>query len=367
MRFAPFVIPLFGIFSHGYRHLLEMHIINIVGKEIGHVQNIMTPLRRLVSRYWTTKCRPPRLLRAFEMLIVAMGIIGAMQPVVAQELQPAIVQPTNVDYGLLLRTPNPTICIGQTLIIGTTIVSQLRVPDDENVPAPESTVLSIESVYLEASVNSDILTSTGTPSQPVRSINNLMPFEGSFEFTGVAAGRTTIQFRGEVRNFLSRYPVHEAVDVRVIPCHLQVMTNARWFQRLIGGNVTVYAILYDGEMVGDSSGVYTGTGNVVWLVYAAIPGCAQTNTLHYGTVDLRGSLADNDQIMVDMTYAPLPGSEVINCPGLGRGGGDIFANAGPLRAVVPSTGGVVTLPQRLAGAAGEITGRSFVSIVPLAD
>lgn len=301
-------------------------------------------------------------------LVFTPGLVGAVQPVVAQELQPAVVEPTNVAYGFLLRAPNPAvICIGQTLTVGVTVVSQLHVPDDENVPAPESTVLSVESVHVEAAVNAAVLSSSGTPTQPVGAINNVVPFEGRFEFTGVAAGRTTIDFTGEVRNFLSRYPVHEPLNVQVIPCRLRVVTNARWFQRLIGGTVTVYAVVYEGEMVGDSSGVYTGSGNVVWLLYAAIPGCAQTNTLHFGNVNLRGRLVDNDQIMVDLAYDPLPGSEVIACLGLGSGGGDIFANAGSLRAVVPSRGGVVTLPQRLTGPAGVIPGRSFVYISPLGD
>lgn len=308
-----------------------------------------------------------RVLGAAVFLGWAMVLAGAVQPVIAQELQPAIVQPTNVDYGLLLRHPDPVICVGQTFPVGVTLVSQVSVPDDENLPAPESAITTIESVYVEAAVNAAVLSSSGTPTQPVGAINNAMPFEGRFEFTGVAPGRSTIDFTGEVRNWLSRYPVHESLNVQVIPCRLRVLTNARWFQRLIGGTVTVYALLYDGEMVGDSSGIYNGQGNVVWVMNAAIRGCTQSNTLHFGTVNLRGRLVDNDRIMVDLTYEDLPGSEAISCPGMGGGGGAIFANAAPLRAVVPIYGGTVTRPQRLSGPAGPINGRSYVTILPLAD
>jgi hypothetical protein len=325
-----------------------------------------TNSKSLVRQRMAAMHRLPRWMFACLILALGLAMNGSGHSAVAQELQPAVVEPTNVAYSFLLRTPIPTICIGQTLTIGVTIISQANPPDDETVLAPENTVLSIESVYVEAAVNSAILSSSGSPSQPVGSINNFIPFEGRFEFTGVAAGRTTIEFTGEVRNFLSRYPVHDSVDVRVIPCHLKVVTNARWFQRLIGGTVTVYAVVYDGEMAGDASGVYTGMARVVWLVYAAIPGCSQSNTLHFGTVDLRGNLNQNDQITVTLAYAPVPGSEIVRCP-LGNGGGAVFANAHPLNATVPVYGGVVTLQQALDGPAGAISGRSYVYVVPLAD
>jgi hypothetical protein len=308
--------------------------------------------------------RLPLILVMFALCLAAGG---TFQPVSAQALDPLDEQELNVDYGILLRGLEPTVCIGDVLKVDVSIVSQVSDPDDENALAPESVVLGITAVRLRAEFSADILRGSSTPSAPIGSFSNAVPMEGTFEFTGIGSGRTTIKFSGEVENFLNRYPVSKSLAVRVIPCRLKVITNARWSQRLIGGKVTVYAVVYTGELVGDASGVYSGNGDVVWLMYAAIPGCAQTNTLQFGKVDLRGRIGKDDQITVDLTYAPMPASETVTCAGLGKGGGAIFANAAPLKASVPSYGGSVTLSQKLSGSAGVVPGKSYVYIVPIPD
>ncbi|MBA3869032.1 MAG: hypothetical protein H0X30_07755 [Anaerolineae bacterium] len=303
----------------------------------------------------------PRWLHVFTMLILTLGIGSVFQTVAAQ---PAGI-PTTVTYIFNYGNTKEALCLGEKVSYKVSIQARVVVQGDPDVSQYHVT----NATLTETVQNSNILKDSSTI-VPGLSPSNDEPFSQTYTFVAVGLGRTKIDLVGVVvtqsNNVVeTEYTLHDTISVRVVPCRLKVITNARWNQSMGPANVKAYAVVYNGEMVGDANGYYSGTAQVVWIVKASIPGCGQTNTLKLGTVEMKGKIDLDEQLHVDLDYQQLSGSEIINCPGLGTGGGGVFAAASPLKVQVPNFGGVVQLQQTLRNPSFSVDTMTYVYVVPV--
>jgi hypothetical protein len=308
----------------------------------------------------------PRWLFAYTVLILALGMGSRYQPAFAQDVPPT--QPVIISYFLDLGTPRTSICVGETVTYPVRVRARVLVPGHPDAGLPR-----VLGAALTATTDNTILRNVTPPenyvsiTRPDTSLWLEEPLSMTFSFTGVAPGRTFIDFEGEVTMLPNLYPASNTFPlsydfaVRVVPCNFKVVTISRWTQVLIGGTVKATAIIYDGHMRGDEEGYYAGEADVVWLVAASIPGCGYSNRLSVSKVTMRGRLDMDNQLHVDLTFPTVTGSELIPCPG-GFGGGDIGFTARSLHLTLPVYGGVVTPAQVLSNPAGDVTGRANVYI-----
>ena len=303
----------------------------------------------------------PRWLHVFTMLVLTLGMGSLFQTVAAQ---PAGI-PTEVTYVFNFGNTKEALCLGEKVSYKVSIQARVVTPGDPDVSQYHVTNATLTETVLNSNILKDVTTvvSGSAPS-------NEEPYSQTYTFIAAGLGRTSIDLLGIVvtqsnKVLETEYRLHDMLDVRVVPCRLRVITNARWNQSLGPANVKAYAVVYNGEMVGDANGYYSGTAQVVWIVKASIPGCGQTNTLKLGTVEMKGKMDLDEQLHVDLDYQPLSGSEIINCPGLGTGGGGVFAAASPLKVQVPNFGGVVQLQQTLRNPSFDVDTTTYVYIVPV--
>ena len=323
--------------------------------------------RALMEMFTVRVSRVPKWLRPVAILVLALGVGFTTQAlgVQAQDGGTPSGQPTIVDYVIDFGNARTSICIGETVTYRVRVIARVMIPGDPGAGLPV-----IIGATLNPSWDTSILRDA-TTSQPVSALFPDVPLVATYSFTGIAAGRTTIDFVGEIQTLpnifpvLNTFPLHDDLRVRVIPCNLQVITVTRWFQRLTGGSVKALAIVHDGRMTGSTDGYYSGEAGVTWIITASIPGCGYSNNLVFSRVNMRGRLDADDQIHVDLTFPSLAGSEAIPCA-VGTGGGAVFVTAHPLNVTVPVYGGVQTPTQGLDGPAGLVQGQANVYVIPQA-
>jgi|GEM_PF-4286363 len=303
----------------------------------------------------TSHCRRALIVFAF-ILIIGHGI----QPADAQDGQPA-----TITYYMDITNVRTSICVGQTVTYHVNILARVIRGGD---------TLGISNVT-HAEVNASgydpgILTDSPQLQSPKSSLLISHPFTSDFQFTAIAPGRTTIYFDGVVhaqpRNFVtpSTFPVQFEVPVRVVPCNISVRLNARWATTMGPTSQLAIAIIPDGHMSGDAEGYYSGKADMILVIRSKIPSCGYSTTVVRSIVTLRGRLNTDNQIVTTLTFPKMSGDEVgsgTNCY-VANAGGNIQLSG--LTVTVPTSGGVVSVPQTLSNPLFEVTSLVDVYVFP---
>src|SRR5688572_4895665 len=102
-------------------------------------------------------------LRVSAIIAVTLTVGVIRHSLVAQEAEPAEVQPVNVTYAINYSFHQTTICIGETFGIDASIVANIEAPEDSNAPVRENAaVFTVTGASLSAT-HSSILTTVSTP------------------------------------------------------------------------------------------------------------------------------------------------------------------------------------------------------------
>lgn len=305
----------------------------------------------------------PRWLNIFGIAMLVLAV-SAIQPVNGQLLEPPQVQEANVTYAIVISNAPDEICVGEVFILYVRIEAQIEAPMNSNAPAQEgAAVFTVTGTFLDATYDSAVLSGGGS-SDPAGSFDISTPLQSTFQFTGVAAGSTTIHFSGDVQTFLYTYPVATDINVRVVACNYRVELLSRWDIRLPPTRTFAFAIIQDGHITRNAYGEFRGEAEVIFVTGAIIPLCGYVSTVVFGRATLSGVVDRNNELRLDLTFAPLSGDDV------GAGTACHIANSGgnlrmePLRVFLPLRGGSTNVWQRLTNPLVNSTGSGKVTITP---
>ncbi len=189
----------------------------------------------------------------------------------------------------------------------------------------------------------------------------------TFQFKANKPGTTILTFEAEVQG----ESISTELPVNVLPCKFKVKTNSK---ASVPGeaNINIVAISGDAEITeGDGEGPLTGSTSVnLVLSMSSVLDCHGTSASGSSNAELSGSLDDNGQLTLDVTYQTANITVPVYC--VGSDGGTIDTTQSfpltpdPVHISVASSGGVLNQSQAIQGpgtASGEVT----ISVIPVED
>lgn len=322
-----------------------------------------------------TKINPSRRwLRILIALSLTLVLVGANQPPTAQS---ASDNPDKVGFELKVYPEAPLpICIKDTVrfYVGLSRSVRKKINGKEwNLPRG-----LISGVAIRGSVtNPSIGALTPPESSGGYDVSDLLLADADFMFTARKAGKTTLQFVGEVRSYwdgsgrtqtLSRpYPVHVEVPVKVIPCKFKVNTTGQWIRVLDGAGASAMAVIEGAEIKADEQGHFAVSARVDWGSTYYVDECATTTSIPTSQANLTGDIDEDGQLTMNLTFEPTEWLGSLSCPYVGGGSSTTSVTLDALSLSSPASGGVFTQSQRLVTQDDMMPGSIIVVVIPEED
>ena len=189
-----------------------------------------------------------------------------------------------------------------------------------------------------------------------------------FFFEAREPGVTDLFFEGLAVNKVASSYVDFPIRVTVIPCKFKVTASSQFSKCYEGGAcLSLTVAVVDGLLSADENGYFTGTAPVLWLSSTVIPHFKSVVTVGSGNVNMRGTLNQRGQLMLEMEYQPVSWTEENTGP-LGMvAGSSQTVNLSSLSFTVPSTerGASIKVNQVLSDEADSIDGSANVHVIQL--
>lgn len=329
-----------------------------------HVEKIRQAVARILMAVGRSA---PRRLWIVVTLALVIGSTGQTSP--AQAAPAGVPDKPYMD----IVNPKTTVCVGKTVQYEARVVIPPHTTAGITFSPYALDAIKVEAFSVDKNVGDFLNTRRGSSTRTTGSTDEVVdldnpelepgPHAAYFSFKAKKAGRTTLYFEGIARG---QYVSFE-VPVRVIDCKYKVVTTSQMSACYPGGCIKFLGVILRGRVTADETGhIFAGTAPVVWLSTSQVPNCGAVNSLGISKVNMRGTLNESGQLLLELGYDPVTFADVVTCPGLGSGSSNLLVTASPLKVTVRSaTGVMVNLNQQLNGGPGSAPGSANVYVVPV--